>query len=251
MYYFNKIVGWALSPFGILFLGLCLGWLFRKFSLRKTGLTFTTLALVFTWLLGCGVTTRLIGPALEGDEITQTASEPVDAIIVLGGGAGEHKHCNRAELYSGADRIWEAARQYRRYAAQYPTAPLPVFCTGSGTELSTRPFLVDFGIPKESITCLEEPRNTEEESKAIRSLLSSSSPRIALVTSAWHMPRAETLFIRVGFEVVPCPTDYEMHAAAERPLEIGDFFPSAEAFQRNSYALKEWVARFGYWALRR
>lgn len=251
MYYFNKIVGWALSPFGILFLGLCLGWLFRKFTLRKTGTTILTLTLVFTWLLGCGVTTRVIGPALEGEEFTQTAPEPVDAIIVLGGGADRHEQCNRAELYAGADRIWEAARQYRRYAAQYPTAPLPVFCTGGGTEQSTRPLLIDFGVPKDSITCLEDPRNTEEESKAIRTLLASSSPRIALVTSAWHMPRAQLLFSRVGFEVVPCPTDYEMHAVSEHPLKVADFFPNAESFQRNSYAIKEWVARFGYWALRR
>lgn len=251
MYYFNKIVGWSLSPFGLLFLGLFLGWLLRKFSLRKTGATITALSLVFTWLLGCGVTTRLIGPALEGGEISQSATEPVDAIIVLGGGASEHKLCHRAELHSGSDRVWEAARQYRRYAAQYPTAPLPVFCTGGGTEHSTRPLLVDLGVPKDSITCLEEPRNTEEESKAIRSLLSSSAPRIALVTSAWHMPRAKTLFTRVGFEVVPCPTDYEMHAVAEQPTEASDFFPNAEAYLRNSYAIKEWVARFGYWALRR
>ena len=71
--------------------------------------------------------------------------------------------------------------------------------------------------------------------------------RILLVTSAWHMPRAKTLFEREGPEVVPAPTDYEMHYCAESPLKCVDFLPSADALWRNSVAVKEWVARFCYW----
>ena len=59
------------------------------------------------------------------------------------------------------------------------------------------------------------------------------------------------LFDRVGFDVIPAPTDFEMKCGAERDVEFGDFFPSADALLRNSYAIKEWVAHFGYWALRK
>ena len=71
--------------------------------------------------------------------------------------------------------------------------------------------------------------------------------RVRLVTSAWHMPRARMLFERAGIDVLPVPTDYEMHYCAELPLQIKDFFPSADALWRNSVAVKEWVARFCYW----
>lgn len=79
------------------------------------------------------------------------------------------------------------------------------------------------------------------------------APRVLLVTSAWHMPRAKMLFERAGLEVVAAPCDYEMHYAAEKPIEISDFFPSADcsALCRNSAAIKEWVARAGYRLLRR
>jgi uncharacterized SAM-binding protein YcdF (DUF218 family) len=63
------------------------------------------------------------------------------------------------------------------------------------------------------------------------------------------MSRAKSLFEHAGFEVIPVPTDFEMSSAVERDIEIGDFFPDAESLQRNSYAIKEWVGRLGYWIL--
>lgn len=77
-----------------------------------------------------------------------------------------------------------------------------------------------------------------------------SRPKVLLVTSAWHMSRAKMLFDRAGFDVVPAPTDFEMTYASEKAIEFGDIVPSADALLRNSYAVKEWVARSGYSALK-
>ena len=71
--------------------------------------------------------------------------------------------------------------------------------------------------------------------------------KILLVTSAWHMPRARMLFEHAGFEVVPVPCDFEMHFMAEEPVQLRDFFPSGDCLARNSWCVKEWVARFFYW----
>ena len=65
------------------------------------------------------------------------------------------------------------------------------------------------------------------------------------------MSRAKLLFERAGFDVVPAPADFEMSCALERPVKFEDFFPSAEALMRNSYAVKEWVGNAGYRLLRR
>ena len=123
---------------------------------------------------------------------------------------------------------------------------MKVFCTGGGCEDAAIPLLVDLGVPREAIWFSEDPRNTAEEAALIRSEIGGESPRILLVTSAWHMSRAKMLFERAGFEVVPAPTDFEMNCAYEKDLELGDFFPSADALLRNSYAVKEWVALFCY-----
>ncbi len=64
------------------------------------------------------------------------------------------------------------------------------------------------------------------------------------------MSRAKMLFDRAGFDVVPAPTDFEMSCAAENSIAFGDFVPAADALVRNSCAVKEWVARFGYWVLK-
>lgn len=258
MYCINKIVGWAMSPVGMLFLGLGLGTGLRcSRRSRSFGAWIIGVVLVGFWGLGCGITTRLIGVPLEGEEAPEAGTLQVggyDAVVLLGGGIGKHKECGRTELFGAADRTWEAAKRWKAYQ----DGKMPLICTGVGCAEATRPLLMDLGVPREAIVELEEPRNTEEEAvliaKAIKEVKvkgEERKSRILLVTSAWHMKRARMLFERAGLEVVEAPCDYEMHHAAEKPIEIGDFFPNADALARNSAAIKEWVARIGYAVLRR
>ena len=97
---------------------------------------------------------------------------------------------------------------------------------------------------EKSLVFFPKARNTEEEAQMIAA---AGFRRIRLVTSAWHMPRAKMLFERAGLEVVPAPTDYEMHYCTESPIKCLDFLPNADALWRNGVAVKEWVGRFGYW----
>lgn len=258
MYYVNKIVGWVLSPLGLFFMGLAIGWLLRRMrfgALVFLGSLSIAVSTAFLWLMSLGVTTRLVGVGLERQWEREGAMHgsveglpDADAIVVLGGGVGAHEKCRAPELYSGADRVWQGARLYNAKKGTVPA--LAVFCTGGGCECAAVPLLVDLGVPREAIRFSEEPRNTEEEASFIKSEIGGESPRILLVTSAWHMTRAKMLFERAGFEVVPAPTDFEMSCVDEMGLEFGDFVPSADALLRNSYALKEWVAQFGYKMLR-
>ena len=258
MYYINKIVGWVASPLGIAFLGLAVGWVSSRHGgrLACAGKWLAWLAVAFLWVMSCGITTRFVGVGLERtwerDGVMHGAIDGLpdaDAIIVLGGGVGAHEKCHAPELYSGADRVWQGARLYNAMKSSIPT--LKVYCTGGGCEYAAVPLLTDLGVPREAIWFSEDPRNTEEEAKLIKSQFASEKPRVLLVTSAWHMSRAKMLFDRVGFDIIPAPTDFEMNCAAEQAIEFGDFFPSADALLRNSAAIKEWVACFGYWALRR
>lgn len=261
MFYINKIVGWVLSPLGILFLGLALAWAARGASLKfkVQGLKFKVhrwiigLTLAFVWLMGCGITIRLIGMPLEVDEIDLMTLPRADAIVLLGGGMGVHEKCGRPEMFAGADRVWAAAQLYK--AGKSPI----VFVTGTNSMASTSGLLADFGVPTNVLRSVNGARNTEEEAKGIERLgvqmfrrLDGLRPKVLLVTSAWHMPRAKMMFEKYapGLEIIAAPADYEMHGVAESPIEFGDFLPNAEALARNSYVLKEWVARIGYALLR-
>lgn len=264
MYCINKIVGWVLSPLGILFLGLAFAWAARGVSLKfkVQGLRFKVhgwivgLTLAFTWLMGCGVTIRLMGVPLEVDEIDLMTLPKADAIVLLGGGMGAHAKCGRPEMFAAADRVWAAAQLYKA-----GKAPI-VFVTGTNNVASTSGLLADLGVPTNVLRSVSGARNTEEEAKGIEKTFSlhstptphayTSRPKALLVTSAWHMMRAKMMFEKYapGLEIVAAPTDYEMHGAAEGPIDFGDFLPNAEALARNSYALKEWIARIGYALLR-
>ena len=251
MYFLNKIIGWFASPFGLLIVGVSIGWwLLRRGTpkMRLAGRIVIGITLGLLWLLSANVTTRLIGVPLEGDEcheINAAAIQACDAVVVLGGGTGVHKQCGEVELFGAADRVWKGVRAWK--ASGNPNMP---FIMGGGTGDEMLPLLNDFGIPSSVVKFYANARNTEEEARRI---YESGAKRIALVTSAWHMPRARSLFERVGFEVVSVPCDYEMHHVAEYALSLGDFIPSADcsALCRNSAALKEWVGRLGYWVLRK
>lgn len=246
MFYINKVVGWVLSPLGLLFLGCLLGAalrLRRLGALKRIGTSVVVGSLAVFWVLSCGITTRILGVPLEGEEAPLVDTLELggcDAIVLLGGGMGLHKTCGRAEMFSAADRVWEAARQWKAHQ----NGNLKLTLSGGDVERSTVPLLKDLGVDEKALVFFPDARNTEEEARMIAA---AGFKRIRLVTSAWHMPRARWLFERAGLEVRVAPTDYEMHYCAELPLQIKDFFPSVDALWRNSVAVKEWVARARYW----
>lgn len=265
MYFVNKIITWVLSPLGILFLGLCMGWLLKIASKRIVGkaseclLVTSTwvsrLVIVLMWTMSCGIATRFIGAPLErkwvidGKPHGDMSELPnADAVVVLGGGMGRHPKCGAPEMFGAADRVWHGARLYKAGLAKI------VALSGPDVEKSTVPLLIDLGVPQEAFLHLSDARNTEEESKYIYAELSKAcegrAPKILLVTSAWHMCRAKLLFERAGFEVVPAPTDFEMSYCLEFPISIVDLLPSCDALLRNSYCVKEWIGNVGYRLLR-
>ena len=268
MYYVNKIIGFMLNPLVVLFVGLGAAWLARACcSRRKVQRAWARwlpagiagLSLAFVWFMGCGLCTRLIGVPLEVDAVDLTTLPKADAIVLLGGGMGLHQTRGQPEMFASADRVWAAARLYK--AGKAPV----VFVTGTNNLASSSALLSDLGVPTNALRSVAGARNTEEEAKGIFQTFDCSNggrggnageetarPRILLVTSAWHMKRAKAMFEKYapGLEVVTAPADYEMSYSIEEDIGPGSFVPDPEAMFRNLYALKEWVARIGYAALR-
>ena len=65
-----------------------------------------------------------------------------------------------------------------------------------------------------------------------------------LVTSAYHMPRAQRLFERAGLTVMAYPVDFQVSAG--RTLNVIDFLPTAEAFKTTEMAWRETIGRVYY-----
>ena len=143
-----------------------------------------------------------------------------------------------AEMWTSADRVWQAARLYK--AGKAPK----VIATGDGARESTLPLLLDFGLPSECVL-FHDARNTEEEAKNIKTM---GCKRILLVTSAWHMKRARLMFKKYApeIEVICAPADFENSMMAASSFSFTYFLPDPGAFMGNSVALHEWVGIVGY-----
>ena len=101
---------------------------------------------------------------------------------------------------------------------------------------------LEFGIDENDILITKKVQNTYEEANAIYHLIDSKS-KIILVTSAFHMKRAEFLFKKHTFNVFPYPVDFK---SKNNKITILDFIPSAGSLSRSSFAIREVLGRMYY-----
>ena len=246
MYVLNKIVGALIDPLVIGVFFAAVGLILR----RKAGPWLVLVGLVWLGVWSSPAFYGLLARSLEGEFPVQTAESlpQADAIVALGGGMGANTNASPyAEMWTGADRIWHAARLYHA-----GLAPL-VICTGTGSDVSSQTLLADLGVPTNAVVFLTSARNTEEEARHVQAFLAprDARPRLLLVTSAFHMRRALLMYQKYapGLDVAPAATDYD--GLSSRAYGDGFSFkaliPDANALSYNKYLLKEIVA---YWAYR-
>ena len=109
------------------------------------------------------------------------------------------------------------------------------------------------GIPAAVMQSTPPVVNTVQETIAIHQLLQASdpatiSPRILLVTNAFHMRRAQRLFERQGLTVVPFPVEFQARGQWAGPnwRDPTQWSPTAEALDGSSRALRELLGRLVY-----
>ena len=251
MYYLNKTVGFVISPIGIAILAGIVALLCARFRRQRLAKCLGWLTIAWLWLWMTPIMTRVVGVPLEREflvdgrvPMVETFPE-ADAIVLLGGSMGiETNLSTYAEMWTSADRVWQAARLLK--AGKAPK----VVATGNYAIDTTLPLLKDFGVAEECVSVLDA-KNTEGEAKGIKELIgreSTSKPKILLVTSAWHMKRARMMFEKYApeIEVVCAPADFEQTMMAENLFSPQAILPDANVLYLNSVALHEWVGIIGY-----
>ena len=128
-------------------------------------------------------------------------------VVVLGGGHGDTPGRSATNKLSSSalPRIVEGVRP----ACVLPNARMIVSGPPEGNNPSHAQVLasaaISLGIGADRIRLIETARDTEDESAAVRAIVGDAP--IALVTSAWHMPRAAAIFRKAGVNILPCPAD--------------------------------------------
>ncbi len=242
MYYINKIVGFAVSPIGIAIFGGLLALFCAKREYRRAAKWLGWLTVAWLWLWSTPIMTWIVGAPLESEFLVDGKVPAVETfpeaevIVLLGGSMGSDTNVSPyAEMWTSADRVWQATRLYKAEKAE------KIIATGDIAEASTLDLLLDFGIGKDDITFMDA-QNTEQEAKGIAKR---GYKKILLVTSAWHMKRARLMFEKYApeIEVICAPADFENTYRANGGFSI---LPNPDVFALNSVALHEWVGIIGY-----
>lgn len=182
---------------------------------------------------------------LEPPPVTPEALRRAQAIVILAAGR------NYGAVEWGGETVNALTLQRLRYGAHVArTSGLPVYVTGgmpggSGRhpegKLMAEVLQREFGV---AVKWIDNAASTTRESAlmAQRDLRPLGIQRVALVTSAFHMPRSRQVFEAAGFTVIAAPTGYY----AQNPFSASQLVPTLTSLWLTHFALREWVAQGWY-----
>jgi len=168
-----------------------------------------------------------------------------EAIVVLGG-AFDPPRPERADTIAGLSTFVRC-----QHAAWLHThwRPLPILASAGGAPgapTAMRQILVGQGVDPSRIWTDGRSGSTYEDALFAAEILRARGIRkIALVTEAIHMPRAERCFRKQGLEVTPAPCGFRSNRWG---FGLQELLPGSSAIRSNEDALHEWVGLAWYWA---
>src|SRR4051794_21321727 len=236
----------AMPPAGLLLL-VVLGLVLARGKRWRQGVGIAATGTAGLWLLSCHGVAMLLASLLlpHVRPATPDRLQTVQAIVVLGGGVVR----DAPEYGMAQPNGYLLARlRYGARLARNTGKPL-AFSGGIGWasveggiapegEVARRVLSQDYGLTPRWID--NTSHDTRENALRTRELLGAQGiQRIALVTHAWHMPRAVREFERAGFTVVPAPTGFA--SPESRPLL--EWLPSAEGLTFSRLVLREAAGR--------
>ena len=241
MIYLHKILPLIFSPLmlviGLIILGIV-------FNLRKLSLI-GIIILIFSSLQ---IVSNKFIAYLEKDyePIEISEIENVDAIVVLSGmirTVGDEENL-KYEFTDSVDRFFAGLELFDNNKASnliLTRGKMP-WSVGIAEGEYLKKLAIKYGIPEEKIILTEEVQNTDQEAKAIKKILTDNA-KIILVTSAFHMPRAEKIFKAANIKLIPFPVDFQN---SKSKTTIMDFIPSAESLFHTSHFVREMIGRLYY-----
>ncbi|MFP4333042.1 MAG: YdcF family protein [Campylobacterales bacterium] len=245
-YIVSKIFITFFLPPGLFVTLLLFGYLFIK-NLRK----FTLFLVVFFWVLSSSFFASLLLYPLEEPYRIHKPLANSDFVVVLGGGVGSEDV--DFKLSPGALKRALLGVELAK------GGNIPLVYSGGGNKktLEAHGFVEDinrvykpFGISIELKDSLQgsgfylliesKSLNTYQNAKYLKEMFESygiERPKVALVSSAYHLNRATTIFNSLGFNTLGYGADFQSDGIA---YSFRDFFPSSNGLNGSFVALKEY-----------
>lgn len=242
----NLISAFLLPPLSlllILLLGIALSSRFPK-----AARALITASFLLLWIASTPYFAEGALHLIESQTAPLNKSSPqAQAIVILGGGSYLH-----APEYDGADTVSRETLVRVRYGARlHREFKLPILVTGgkplgnSTSEAQQMRSVLeqDFVTPvrwteDSSDNTLENARNSYQI------LHKAGINKIYLITHAWHMARAASVFRQAGFEVIEAPTGF----TTRYQTDLLAFVPRARALQDSEIFVHEAIGLLWYQA---
>jgi uncharacterized SAM-binding protein YcdF (DUF218 family) len=228
--------------------GLLLSGVLVMVGLRRFGMLVAVLAVAQTLMMSFPPVADALLEPLQDKARAAAAQAPAccyDAIVVLGGGItpAAPPFLMEPDLADAADRVWYAAQLYHRSVARRIIVSGGSFVEQRGGPATSeaeamRRFLIDLGVPSEAIVSEGNSLNTLENIRNVRQMVGDA--RVALITSAFHMPRALKIAHQGNLNVGAFPTDWRLPPEARPSWE--NWVPSVAAMAWSSISLREHIA---------
>lgn len=251
-FWLQKLLLTILLPPASLFLLALFGWLLIRYRRRRLGRFFLIVSGAGLLLLSIApLSGRLLAPLENEYRPLRSLPSGVAAVVVLTGGTLDLSQHGLGGVPDGGSalRLNEGLRLHRQLA----DVPL-VVCGGRGDparpHLSSGRAMADMalalGVAPERLLLEDASHNTLEGAQEVKRLLphqKERTPKIILVTSAFHMGRSVRFFEEAGFKVVAAPTDFRLQSGASNLTAL---IPSVEALGTAATAVYEYLARLRY-----
>ena len=242
MIYLHKILPLIFSPLMLIMVLIIFGAIINS---KKISLIGVIILIVCSLPI---VSDKLVA-YLESDyQLSKPSNiEPADSIVVL---SGMIKTINSKdgldyEFGEASDRIFAGIDLFKEEKAPkliLTRGKLP-WSIGIPEGEYLREIAITNGISENNILLTENVENTDQEAKAIKKLLSEDQHKVLLVTSAFHMPRAQIVFEAAGINVVHFPVDFQKGLSK---ITFMSFIPSANALGGISFFVREMIGRVYY-----
>lgn len=248
----DKILTLLAMPLGIAFGAVLLALAALALGRRRTAGWMLAFALVWLWGWSTPFAARaIVGPLNDPYPVRQVETLPAaDAIVLLGGGIrpiqGDMIY---PDLSGSTDRTWHAARLY--HAGK---APLIIASSGnvwvypkSQSKADAMGMLLNaFGVPDDAILIEGRSRNTRQNAVFTAKLAADRGIRqVLLVTSYWHLRRAEAAFRRVGLDIIPVAIDYHAGVQHAKP-DVLSFIPHVGVLSSSTRFIREHLGYLVY-----
>ena len=208
----------------------------------KAGRILMTLSLATLLILSLPVTGNALLQSLEtAPPISEAQLEDIQAIVILGGGKN-----NEAPEFGNEATVNRWTLQRLRYGAylQQQTGK-PILVSGGGLfgerpEADAMAETLQRDFHANHLWVEDQSKDTAENAAFSANILKEHDiHRIALISQAWHLPRAIKLFEQQGLTVYPAPTGY----THEDNEPIIRWLPKASALDKSTIALKEYLGK--------